>query len=314
MVAVLHAQPTLTLSESLEDVTLHPITVLASYEGQKLPVISASGKKAEVLVREKRQKLNKQTAYSFARAPRFAPGSVEISVQGKQHRIVSYRDLDTGVNLGIAGSDNSYRLVLTAASDYKDCFIAVVFFDPSYFGERMAEYRSTVLFQGLGDLKAGRAREVVIDLKGISFYDMVRLSGMPILFSRGQEVHSNYSQLSSVFFRELEKSQHEKLLLLYRTSNAGKDHELVPYIRFAPVFLDGETPPAPIPEQARVRIAISVKGTVDRIELIGTKEDATSHKWLRAIREWLFFPVLRAGVPEPAIVEVPLKQIAELVH
>lgn len=311
---VLFSQTAPASSELLEDVTLHPVTIQALYEGQNLPVVSASGKKPEVLVQGKRQKLGKQTAYSFARASRFASGSVEITIQGKQHRIVSYRDIDTGVNLGIAGTDKSYRLELTAASDCKDCFIAIVFFDPRYVGERMDESRSTVLFHDLGDLKAGRKREVVIDLTGISFYDLVRLSGLPMVFSRGQEIRSNFSELAALYFRELERSKHKKLLGSYRTSNAGKDHELVPYLRFAPVFLDGEPPPAAITEQARIRIAISADGFVDHIELDGATEDATSQKWVRAIREWLFLPVLRAGEPEPSTVEVPLKQIADLVH
>lgn len=311
---VLSAQPAQPSGTQFEDGPLHPITIMASYDGQILPVIGASGKRADVLVRDKRQKLKKGTAYTFVRAPGFAPGSVRFIVQGKQQTIVSYRDIESGVNLGYAGTDNTYRLELTTARDYEDCFLAVLFFDPRFIREQIDEPRATVVFQELGKMKGGRVREVVVDLVGISFYDMVRLAAIPILFSRGQEVHSNYSDFTAAYFRRLEMVQHRELLAAYRTKNAGQDHALVPYLRFAPVRLNVEPSPSAIPDGVVVRLDISAEGFVEHADLTGAEGDSASREWLRALKDWLFLPVLRAGTPTASTVVVPLKDLANSVH
>ncbi len=288
---------------------LHPTVLVADYKNQKLPIVNAAGMDPEVEYDGKLKKLSSHARYLPLRAMTFAPGSIEIEDQqaNSQHTgIVYHFSNGSEVSGGTADEHSDYGATVVPSESYKDCYLAVLFFDQGFMKGTEDPGSIIVFFQHIDDLVAGKPAKVRMKFGYMDEDQVKKLTFFPLIFSGGREIKSNLSEYSAIFFRRLELVQHEKILSDYIAKNVGKDAPLKPYVRVMPKLpdkIDLQT----LPAQVDASFMVDEEGTVYSVQIETPVEHEAEEAIHDALRGWLFLPRLKEGRAIRTMVRVPIK-------
>lgn len=289
--------------------SLHPTVIFTEYDKNEEMIIDVHGDEPEVEVNHKRHSIYRDTNYLPMRGPMFAPGSVQVFDEHADSRFteVTYYMAEGGtVSGGEWDHHSDYETKLLPTQSYKDCYIAVLFFDAAFLKGREPVPKISIAFQGIGDLTAGKTQKVRMRFKYMDPSKTQNVTFFPLIFTRGVEIQSNHSKLSAVFFRRLELNRHENLIADYKAKNAGKDMPLKPYVRSMPKFPD-DLDLSKLPATVKTSFMVDGDGMVYSVQ-IEDQIDPQAEKAIRqALHGWLFLPRLKDGRAERTMVRLPIQ-------
>lgn len=287
---------------------LHPSAISGTYEGKLLRVVGAKGARPLVERDGKRVPLPDGTSFQVDRVGGFLPGSLEVktqSAESSQTEMVLRLPNGTEVSGGIAREGSTYQARVVASRAYPDCFVALMFFDVGYLDGMTNAPGFVLAFQGIGDLAAGAETRVSADFGFIDFRKHKRFY-IPMYFSRGVEIRTNFADDEARLYRRVEMLRHEKALDAYRRHNPKASLDAAPYYRFSPVFTD-DLDPATVPDVVRVAFAVTPDGTVEDVSLADRVPKGVDLAVRRALGGWLYMPRLVNGLPYRTNVEMFLR-------
>lgn len=259
------------------------------------PVIRVAGTTPVVLREKKEKSLWKEPVYSAERADRFAPAWVEV------------KDLEVGgvqvtTNENITGTAFC-KMTLTATTDLKGAFVAVLVFDADFIEHGQEWPRTTYRVHELPYLPKGKP--VAVEFTCRASYGRGSRYCLPLIFAKGgAEVSTNYARMAKMYFTTLEKNLHAAAVRLYRAQNAG-DHDAAPFQRVNPIL--PEAPPASAKVPVTAILSIDESGRVTAVKINTALDSVRTEALDDALRCWLFLPKLKAGHPVPDRVQVTLE-------
>jgi hypothetical protein len=121
-------------------------------------------------------------------------------------------------------------------------------------------------------------------------------SFIPLFFTRGREIRTNYADNAAMLFRHVEMLRHQKMLAAYLRKHPRDTAAPVAYLRFAPVFTPGFDQ-ATLPGRIRVGYTVASDGTVEGIEFAPAVPAEAVAAIQRALAGWLYLPRLLNGEP-----------------
>jgi len=288
---------------------LHPTLLLTSYKGKEEPIMDVRVDEPEVEVDNKLHGISLRASFQPIRGASFAPGSVKVTDQHAGSRFIKEVIMFSNGD-EVSGGDwdhhSDYEATLTPSESYKDCYMAVLFFDAAFIKGNESSTKVSVVFHEIGDLVAGKPRKVQVRFGYMEPDEKNPRTFFPLIFTHGLEIESNHSDYSALFFRRLELTRHEQIMADYKAKNVGKDMPLKPYVRVMPKF-PNSLDLGKLPAVTKASFMVDEDGTVYSIQLDEdlNKEAATAiHD---ALRGWLFFPRLKEGRAERTMVRVPIQ-------
>jgi len=294
-----------------ENPPLHPTVIFGTYKEKQLPIVAVHRDAGAVEVDGKLKDLSKGKDATFApeRANDYAPGSLTVAdMQGGSHvtnLILMYEDRGD-VNAGVVQANSDFSATVTPTQDYKDCFVALVFFDEGFLQGRVDSPGAMVEFRQLPDLAAGRPNKISFAFPYVDF-GTHKLAYFPLFFTHGHEIRTNHADLIAKFFSKVEASRHEKIVERYRDKNrpTGKNAPPQLYLRVPPLFPD-PTALNDAPPQVDVSFMVSEDGTVESVQFTQQVPPDVAHVLRPTLSAWRFLPRLKGGIAARTMVEVPI--------
>ncbi|HEU5080316.1 MAG TPA: hypothetical protein VFT72_13985 [Opitutaceae bacterium] len=286
---------------------LHPTIIQGKYKGKTLPILAVSGEGPEVEVDGKLKRLRLYDAhYTPTRGATYAPGSIVLrNMKGNSSKTKLRLMFAEGgeVDGGTISARSDFSATVDSTEDYKDCFVALIFFDADYLDGKTDNPSATVQFKSLKPLHKGENK---IELTfGYLDFGKRRTGFFPLFFTKGLEIRSNECEKIAKFFRHREDSLHQLLLSGYLKKHGSETKPCTPYLQIPPVFPDGMREDA-LPARVNVSFMVNEEGRVESLQL-PTKLPANIYRLLtRAVNGWLFMPRLKDGRPERTMVSLPL--------
>ena len=271
-----------------------PSMLMVRYEGNLVPVVAASGKRALIEVGGRQIKTSRKSEYVVQRADQYAPGEATFSGSTKRVTYISTVDVDSGASIG--GSygfpSRDFVTTVTVGERHEQCFVAVLMVNRWYLGGQSDDANSILHLKEIGTLEANRPKHLEIDLSDFGEYALRDYVAIPLLFDAGREVHSNNSALLGAFQRRRDLAKHVRVLANYLRLNPSATLDAQPYLRFQP------TRPGNAPFKTgrlEVIIRINAEGRVFAVDLPDETDDEDGPEIGRALLGWLFLPQLEAG-------------------
>lgn len=265
----------------------HPYTVVAVKNN--IGVVDRDGKQ---------ERLSSSAHYGAVRDNAFAPGSVEIRTQestSSQTNLVYHFANGSNVSGGTVTESSSYKATVVATRDCADCFVALIFFNTDYLRERTDDPGFILALDHVGTLRAGV--ETKIDLRyGYLVKGSQERLYLPLFFTKGREIRTNYAEALARLFRRVDLIRHEKILADFRARNPDATLEASPYMRFPPLFPEG-TNLAALPENVRIDYTVTEDGTVEGVVPQNGLPDEVARAFVRTFEGWLYYPKLVNGLP-----------------
>ena len=276
----------------------HPTAILGYLKDKPYPVVAVDGDQAMIEKDGKRLRVPREAGYQAARAKGFLPGSIEVGAQdATANQVTRVYRFSNGAEVGggVVSEGTAYRAKVVASRDYKECYVAIVFFDVGYLKGDTDNPGMAVAFSEIGDLRAGVETKVKADF---GYLDFARhpMYSIPLFFSRGREIRTNFEDNSARLFRRIELLRHEKLLELYRQKNPAATLKAAPYLQFAPI-LPERANLSGVPAMLRVDFVVTADGTVEDVAPAAAVPDDVAGAIERTLEGWLFMPKLVNGVP-----------------
>jgi hypothetical protein len=284
---------------------LHPTAILSSYRGRDKPVVDVSGETAEVEDGGVTVRLPQKATYDPVRVSQFGPGWIEVRVDTAESGEVRQKWLLNGSEIdgGVFSASSTFACRVKSQQACTDCYLAIIYFRHAYLnGDE--DSGALVAFQKIGPLAAGvetRVRAVFGYIKNPEQY-----AYLPLFFSRGWEIRSNYSELSAVVFHRSEMLRHQRLLDAYLQKHVRDTLPPKAYARFPPSF-GPDVDRTRIPATARVDYGVTAGGTVDGIEVSAPLDPNALAAIQRALGGWLYMPRLENGVAVGTAVSTQLE-------
>jgi hypothetical protein len=300
---------------------LHPTVIMADYKGAGRVVVAVNSEFARVQVDGKLVTLRGKQSYRPALATAFSPGYIKFKDQQSSSTI--YTSTVTMFHGGLGGgpsaSNASYpEGMVSSSGDYEckvvsslalpDCFLAVVFFRVGADGNTIPG-SVEMAFREIGNLTATTPTAVKISSAYIAPPN-TRFYHFPLLFSKGQEVRSDQSEVSARFFRYQDIQAHREFLRQYRMKNPTSDRPAYAYLRYPPILPDG-IDPRTLPGTIRATFRVTESGDVDSLVIEPELDPKALNAIRRAVGGWLFLPRLKNGLPIPVQIEAPLSFAAQ---
>lgn len=288
---------------------LHPTVIYAEYKGKQLPIVGVRSDNPQVSVEGKRVTLatNERSRYTPQRGSEFAPGSIQLRnmrAGGSKTRLVLMYAGAGEVDGGVIQANSDFSATLTPSRDYKDCYVALVFFDQGYLDGSTEVPAASVRFKKIKDLTGGRENKISLTFDYLNFGD--RLTGFfPLFFSEGREIRSSEAELIAQFFYKMEQTLHDAIVRGYLAKNAGKSAALQPYLRIAPLFID-EAVEAAAPGKIDVSFIVAEDGRVESLELQEPLDPAVAAVLRPTMHAWRFLPRLKEGYATRSMVRTTL--------
>jgi hypothetical protein len=284
---------------------LHPTAIMATVGKERLRVVAADGTFGVVQDQGKRTRLPASATFEPVRAAAFVSGSVEVSHLSCQgmFELRSVQADGSVVVGGLVSIAAHYRSRVRPSRDVPGCFVAILTFDPRFLEGKTDESGALLSFQGVGDLAAGVEREVDADFTFtakrrplIEEDDQASIQGLPLFFTQGWEIPSNYSSQIGALFHRVERLRHEKLLAAYLARAGTATAPAKAYLHFPPVF-DPGMDRARLPPSCAVDYVVTERGTVEAISTSDPLPPDALGAITRALGGWLYLPRLENGRP-----------------
>jgi hypothetical protein len=284
---------------------LHPTVIVTEYKGKTYTVSSVHGEFPEIYIDGHAKQLYGKQKYQPLRAVGFAPGFVRFKGQSasSQTKTLTWHLSESGSfarNENLPGGTYSatgiYHCTLIASEPHKDVFIAVIFFRTDLSGAPDLS-SSAIAFREVGALPAGTEEDVTINCSyvappGQHYYFFT------LVFTKGQEIRTDQSEIVASFFRRQEMASHRSVLEKYFLQFGGSNRPAVPYLRVPPQLPSGVNP-STLPSSIKVRFMVTEGGEVDSLSLDPALDPQVSRELSRALDGWLFLPCLKLGYPRP---------------
>jgi hypothetical protein len=286
---------------------LHPTVLLTAYKGEEEPIISVRVDEPRVEVEHKQHMISRSASFQPIRGAAFAPGSIQITGEHADSKYMQEVFYNSGGDRGGHWDDHSdFQATLTPSESYQDCYMAVLFYDAKFMKGTQPLPSISVVFQEVGDLVAGKPKTVKMRFAYIDPSKTPNLTFFPLMFTHGEEIKTNHSELSARFFRRLELMRHEKMVADYKSKNVGKDAPLKPYVRIMPKFPDN-LDVSKLPPVIKTSFMVDSDGTVYSVQIEDAIDKEAEEAIHQALGGWLFFPRLKDGHGERTMVRVPLQ-------
>jgi len=289
---------------------LHPTLVYADYKGQSLPVVSVSGETPQVEVDGKYKGIaGRKARFTPLRGSTFAPGMIEMkAMQAGSRRtdlVLMFSD-GSNVSGGTINARSDFSATVVPSQDYKDCYVAIVFYDQAFVEERTDTHNAFVQFEKIKDLVGGKENTITLNFGYLEPRQDLQLGYFPLFFTNGVEIRSNQCELTAQFFRRIELIRHEAILKAYCEKNtATASAKLEPYLR-VPVLFPNKEVLVSAPATTRVSFMVDADGKVESLQFEEALPAAVSSVLTRTLNGWLFLPRIKAGRPERTLVKVPV--------
>lgn len=290
---------------------LHPTVVFADYKGESLPIVTVVSETPQVVVDGKRKGITGRKArFTPLRGVAFAPGSIEMkSMKAGSHRTDLVLMFSTGgeVSGGTISAKSDFSATVVPSQDYKDCYIAIVFYDQAFVAGRTDTHNAFVQFEKIKDLVGGKENTITLNFGYITPREGMQLGYFPLFFTNGIEIRSNQCELTAQFFRRIEMIRHEAMVKAYceKHSSPTSNLKLEPYLRIPALFTDPEILSA-APASTSVSFMVDRDGTVESVQFDDRLPRPVSNVLRRTLNGWLFMPRIKEGRPERTLVKVPL--------
>lgn len=288
---------------------LHPTIIEGSYKGKLLPIVDVSGESPRVEVdgKLKRPSGRFSDRYSPARGAYFAPGSLAMKdLQGsasKTNLVLMFSD-GGQVSGGTLSARSDFSATVTPTQDYKDVYIAIIFFDQGYLEGTSDSPGATVQFSAIKPLVGGRENKVKLTF-GFQDFGERRTGFFPLFFTHGIEIKSDQCEMIARFFRRREDSLHRSILQGYLEKHTGESLGLVPYLKIPPLLPEGTDFNA-LPRSISPSFMVNEEGRVESLQLQRGLPDNVAYELGRTLRGWLFLPRIKDGRPMRTMVTVPM--------
>lgn len=294
------------LAASLTATPLHPSVLVVNYKPTPLPVVKVIETDPVVIVDGAEKRIRTQPEYRFDRALSFGPGFVtfsQITFDGIPLEDVNAPKPEKPKKY--ANPNNRVRHFETTVKSklpLKGGFVAVTAF-PQGIG--YSPLRDTVVHQ-LPDLAPDQEAKVSFATDMLREGDLhFELNYVVQIFDgNGYEVMTNQLKYASSFFAAGDRLQFLEIAEGYKKKFAGQDHAVAPCVQPPPVFPENYVKPE---QPATATLTISAEGAVTSIVIDGLNDAALRQSYMDAFSGWLFLPKLKAGVPVPAKVKIPLQ-------
>lgn len=277
---------------------LHPTAIMGHYKDRQCQVVGVSGDNGVVDDKGTQVRLASSAAYEPVRANAFLPGSIEVKGQTASSKQVTnvYRFSNgSEIRGGIRSEGSEYKATIVASQAFPRCYLVLLFFEEDFLEGLTDNPYSAIAFQNIGDVHAGVETKVNASF---GYIDPSRraLGYLPLLFSRGGEIRTNYTDDFSWFFRRVEMVRHKRLVARYLEKNPRTTSPVRPYLRFPPVFPPG-LDRSGIPAQIDVDFTVTSEGNVEEVKLPKTAQADALAAIARALQGWLYLPRLDNGQP-----------------
>jgi hypothetical protein len=241
--------------------------------------------------------------YEGVRVSAFLPGSIEIKTESASSFGLRNRSsrLDAPVDVPW---DSTYKANVVASQDYTGCYLVLLFYDLGFIDGRVDNPALSFAFQKIGNLKAGIETKITAAFHYVDPLQK-RVVYIPMFFSRGAEIRTEFADVLGQLFRRVEMLRHQKVIESYIQMNRHATLHAQSYLRFPPVFPTG-VDPAELPIGLNVEFTVNADGTVEDIELSKVVRTEVLIGIQRAIGGWLFVPELRDGQPKVSRVSMQL--------
>jgi hypothetical protein len=273
---------------------LHPTAILSTYQGREKPIVDVAGNTPQVDENGKKVRLPAPATYDPVRVNQFRPGWIEVKVDTAESSELRQKWLLNGSEIdgGVFSASSTFSCRVTSRQACPDCYLAVIFFKHAYL-DGDEESDAQVAFQKIGALAAGvetRVRAVFGFLQNPERY-----SYLPLFFSQGWEIRTNFSELSAVVFHRSEMLRHKRLVEAYLRKHMRDTLAPKGYLRFPPSFgLDVDR--ARVPEALQADFTVTADGTVDNVVLSAPVDGPAQADITRAVGGWLYLPRVENGV------------------
>ncbi len=288
-------------------ITPYPVVIYSNYKEVTAPVIGVDGERAQIEFQGKLVTLSKDANFAPKLAKMFAPGSVQIAEGQVRSRILETKSLE-GVKMGPPIDEGEeFSATITPSMSYRDCYIAVVYFDGRFLFGATGQPSAGVFFHQIGDLEAGKEKMVKVELgRRVPMNMRQYLTFFYLVFAQGLEIHSNLDRMPYSYFRMVDLARHRQIMALYLAKNPKSDLAAQPYL-MVPPLLPPEINPAALPGSVVVTIGIGEDGTVEGgIEFETALPPSVIPAIGNALANWLFLPTLKDGHPIKATVKIPI--------
>ncbi len=277
---------------------LHPTVIMARYQEGRQPVIDVKASAGVIEAQGKEIRLSPQTRFEPARANAYAAGALEVKVKdvsSSQRRRQWSINHSAPIDGGIMRESSHFECEVTPSQAYKGCYLVLLFFYADFLNGQSDDAGAMAAFQRIGDLAPGAETKVKADF-GFLDFGQRSFSFLPLFFTRGVEIRTNYVDNAALLFRRVEMQRHQKLLTAYLLQHPRDTAAAVPYLRFAPVFAPGFNPSS-LPARIRATYVVSSDGTVESVDLPPEVPGEAFNGIQRALGGWLYLPRLLNGEP-----------------
>lgn len=302
----LRAQPHLALRPRSISAPPHPTALVADYKGAIRAIVGVAGAIPQVMVDDKLKRLPAKQSYLPLRAKGYLEGYISLSHQEAHSEKTNLVYMFSGggeVSGGTIKAASYYSATLTVDQDLPDVYVAVLFFDAGFVQGDVDTPSATIAFHHIGDLKGGVAKKVTVQFGYLD--GSRRLNYFPLFFSRGFEVRSDVSDQASRFFHRTETLMHKRLVETYLTKNVGANRQAAAYVQMAPIFPE-DIDYSALPEQVPVSFMVNDEGRVEGLEIPRGLPPEVEAPLRATINGWLFYPRLKEGHPDRAMVTIPI--------
>ncbi len=267
---------------------LHPTVIVAHYKEGRPPVVDVIAGTGLIEQEGKAIRLPARTSFEAVRANAYAPGSLAVAVKdvsSSQMRREWSISGSAPIDGGIMAESTHFECRVAASQAYKDCYLVLLFYYVDFLNGQSDDAGEVVAFERIGDLAAGAPTKVKADFGYLDFgnrpYDFV-----PLFFTQGREIRTNYAENAAMLFRHVEMLRHQKLLAAYLRKHPRDTAAAVAYLRFAPVFAPGFDQ-ATLPERIRVGYTVASDGTVEGIDFPPAVTAEAASGIQRSLGGWL---------------------------
>lgn len=277
----------------------HPSVAMADADGVSGPVLRVDGETPFFWHNGQLERCSSSAQFHLARATNYGTGYVQVIDQTGISTEIRNRRLG-GISTTYSGE---YHCTLIAQENHPDCFLAVLF----YRADRNGDVQPATLalaFKAIGDLHAGVPAKVDI-YRSYVFAKGEAAYMCPLVFTRGHELRTNWSDELDQILRNVEMTVHATMLDAYRRQFPDQDRAATCYLRMPPI-VDASIRPENVPATLIVQYTVAPDGTVMHVLVPNDTDPTLAAAVERAVGGWLYLPRLVHGVASSSTVRLQL--------
>jgi len=197
-----------------------------------------------------------------------------------------------------------FDAAMTAKVTVPHGFVVVVIYSLAGLAEDApADSRPMVYVHDLPTLPAGQ--EIAVQVTGPLVAGQANQRYFFQVFdSDGRELLTNHVDAAWEFYAVRDQVELRGVVARYIEKFHGSDRAAFPAVTPRPVFFGDVKPPA---HSAAAVLSVSTEGLVTSVSVRGVDDPEARKSIADALGGWQFLPQLKAGIPVPTVVQVPLQ-------